>query len=100
MGTVVQFGPSGGRIKSKLLFAIYFEDAIQKCSYHHDRTPKRKLVSVDSVVWRASGRAPRPIFGSKFYFFLRYTHITPLIGLRRTQPNGIISPPYPEVTLD
>ena len=64
-----QFRPSGGRIKSTLLFAIYFEDAIQKCSYHHDGTPKRKLVCVDSVVWRASGRAPRPIFGSKFYFF-------------------------------
>ena len=28
---------------------------------------------------------------------LRYTHITPIFGL---QPNGIINPAYPEVTLD
>ena len=33
-------------------------------------------------------------------FFLRYIHIPPLFGLRRTWLNGIITYPYPEVTLD
>ena len=27
-------------------------------------------------------------------------HITPISGVRRIRPNGILSPPYPEVTLD
>ena len=38
--------------------------------------------------------------GSKICIFLRYTHITQFFGVRRTRLNGIISPPYPEVTLD
>ena len=37
---------------------------------------------------------------AKICIFLRYTHITPFFGVRRTRLNGIISPPYPEVTLD
>ena len=41
-----------------------------------------------------------PIFGPKICFFLRYTPTTPLFGLGRTRLDGIISPPYPEVTLD
>ena len=40
-----------------------------------------------------------PIFGPKICFFLRYTPTTPLFGLGRTRLDGIISPPYPEVTL-
>ena len=32
--------------------------------------------------------------------FLRYTHITPFFGDRWIRLNGIISPPYPGVTLD
>ena len=38
--------------------------------------------------------------GPKISIFLRYTHITPIFGVRRIRPNGILSPPYPEVTLD
>ena len=33
-------------------------------------------------------------------FLLRYTYETPIFWLGRTRLNGIISPPYPEVTLD
>ena len=38
--------------------------------------------------------------GSKISIFLRYTPLTPIFGVRRIRPNGILSPPYPEVTLD
>ena len=41
-----------------------------------------------------------PIFGPKICIFLRYAHITPIFWVRWTRQNGIISPPYPEVTLD
>ena len=37
---------------------------------------------------------------ARICIFLRYTHITPFFGVRRTRLNGIIIPPYPEVTLD
>ena len=40
------------------------------------------------------------IFGPKFCIFLRYTYETPIFWLRRNWLNGIISPPYPELTLD
>ena len=33
-------------------------------------------------------------------FFLCYAYITHIFGLRQTQLNGIISSPYPQVTLD
>ena len=36
----------------------------------------------------------------KSVFFLRYTCITHFFGLRQTRLNGIISSPYPQVTLD
>ena len=42
----------------------------------------------------------RSIFDPKISIFLRYTHITPIFGVRRIRPNGILSPPYAEVTLD
>ena len=41
-----------------------------------------------------------PNFCPQICFFLRYTHVTPFFGLRRTQLNGIITSPYPEATLD
>ena len=40
------------------------------------------------------------LFGLKMLFFLRYAHITHFFGLRQTRLNGIISSPYPQVTLD
>ena len=40
------------------------------------------------------------IFGPKFCIFLRYTYETPIFWLGRTRLNGIITPPYPEGTLD
>ena len=33
-------------------------------------------------------------------FFLRYTYLTPIFGLRRARLNGSIISPCPEVTLD
>merc|ERR1719367_264964 len=42
----------------------------------------------------------RSIFDPKISVFLGYTHITPFFGVRRIRPNGILSPPYPELTLD
>ena len=36
----------------------------------------------------------------KSVFFLRYAHITHFFGLKQTRLNGIISSPYPQVTLD
>ena len=36
----------------------------------------------------------------KVWLTLSHTHITPFFGLGRTRIDGIISPPYPEVTLD
>ena len=42
----------------------------------------------------------RSIFDPKICIFLRYTHTTPIFGVRRIRPNGILTPPYPEVTLD
>ena len=35
-----------------------------------------------------------------FCFFLRYTYLTPIFGLRRARLNGIITSPCPEVSLD
>ena len=40
------------------------------------------------------------LFGPKICFFLRYAHITHFFGLKQTRLNGIISSPYPQVTLD
>ena len=34
------------------------------------------------------------------FFFLRYNHITNFFGFRQIRLNGIISSPYPQVTLD
>ena len=44
--------------------------------------------------------SPGPIFGPKIFIFLRFTHIIVIFGVRKIRLNGIISPPYPEVTLD
>ena len=41
-----------------------------------------------------------PFFGLKMLLFLCYVYITHIFGLRQTQLNGIISSPYPQVTLD
>ena len=41
-----------------------------------------------------------PFFGLKMLLFLCYAYITHIFGLRQTQLNGIISSPYPQVTLD
>ena len=50
-----------------------------------------------AVFWH---RLPKmALFGAKISFFLRYAHITHIFGLRRTRINGIITSPYPEVTL-
>ena len=40
------------------------------------------------------------LFGLEMLFFLGYAHITHLFGLRQTRLNGIISSPYPKITLD
>ena len=48
----------------------------------------------------ALGPKKHCIFGPKISFFLRYAHITHFFGLRQTRLNGIISCPYPQVTLD
>ena len=55
---------------------------------------------VDPVVRRASGRPPGPIFGPKICIFLRYTYETPIFSGQTDRTGPIISPPYPEVTLD
>ena len=39
-------------------------------------------------------------FWPKNQFFLRYAHTTHFLGLKQTRLNGIISSPYPQVTLD
>ena len=39
-------------------------------------------------------------FWPKNQLFLRYTHITPFFGLKRTQLDGTMSSPYPKATLD
>merc|ERR1712077_102219 len=39
-------------------------------------------------------------FGPKICIFLRYAYITPIFWVGRTRLNGIITPTYPEVTLD
>ena len=71
------------------------------------------------VIWNGMGpgMSPEPIFGPKFCFFLRYTHITTFIWAQadmlfvkfytqayfltlRNLPHRNISPTYPEVTLD
>ena len=51
---------------------------------------------------RSAGRFPAtgPDFCPKICIFLRYAYITPFFWVGRTRLNGIISPPYPEVTLD
>ena len=48
----------------------------------------------------ALGPKKHCIFGPKISFFLRYTHITHFFGLKQTRLYGIISSPYPQVTLD
>ena len=40
------------------------------------------------------------LFGLEMLFFLGYAHITHFFGVRQTWLNGIISSPYPKVTLD
>ena len=76
----------------------FFSEIVQIFCYHHDWTPKRQHFCVHPVARRASGRPPGPIFGPKICIFVRYTYETPIFWVRRTGP--IISPPYPEVTLD
>ena len=48
----------------------------------------------------ASGPKNTVFLAQKSVFFLRYAHITPCFGLKQTRLNGIISSPYPQVTLD
>ena len=54
----------------------------------------------DFVLTPLHGRPRGTIFGPKIWIFLRYTHIAPIFGVRRIGLNGIISPRYPEITLD
>ena len=61
------------------------------------------LVGVRSAAQQAVFGHPltkMALFGLKMLFFLRYAHITHSFGLRQTRLNGIISSPYPQVTLD
>ena len=77
----------------------FFWEIIKRNWYHHDCRPKRQCFCVDPVARRATGHPPEPIFGPKIRIFLRYTHKTPIFGVRQIWLNGIISPPYPEITL-
>ena len=67
---------------------------------HHDETPKRQLVCVDSVARRLLGGRQGPFLAQKSTFFYATPTPPPFFGLRRTRLNGIISPPYPEATFD
>merc|ERR1712208_192981 len=71
----------------------------RKCSFLA-RNPKRQHFCVDPVVRWASGRPPGLIFGPKICIFLRYTYETPIFSAQTDRTGPIISPPYPEVTLD
>ena len=42
----------------------------------------------------------RAKLGPKFCIFLRYTYETPIFSAQTDRTGPIISPPYPEVTLD
>ena len=68
--------------------------------YYRDGIPIIQLSSADRVARGAPGMSPEPIFGPKFCFFLRYTHITTFIWAQEVRLNRNISPTYPEVTLD
>ena len=59
-----------------------------------------QLFGVDQVALWALGQDAGPIFGTKIIFFLRYTHKSATFSIGRTQTNGIILCPHPEVTLD
>ena len=78
----------------------FFSEMVQILCYYHDWTTNRQHFCVDPVARQASGWLPGPIFCPKFCIFLRYTYETPFFWLGRTQLEGIMSPPYPEVTLD
>ena len=52
------------------------------------------------VLTPLQGRLPWLIFCRKFCIILRYNYETPIFLLGRIRFNGIISTPYPEVSLD
>ena len=75
-------------------------------------TQKPCLYGIPSWQWQKSWMSSRKnwfgakklhfwaVLGLKIRFFLRYANLTPLVRLRRTRLNGIITSPCPEVTLD
>ena len=73
---------------------------VQIFCYYHDWKPDRQHFCVDPIARRASGWLLGPIFCLKFCIFYATPMKPPFFLLGRTQLNGIISPPYPEVTLD
>ena len=79
----------------------FFSEMVQICCNYHDWTPNRQHFCVDPVARRALGQLPGPIFCPKFCPFLALHLWNPhFFGLGRALLNGIISPPYPEKTLD
>ena len=59
-----------------------------------------QIFGTHHVAQRALGGVLEPIFSPKICFFLRYTHISAVFFIERTQPNGIIMRTHPDVTLD
>merc|ERR1719209_2495763 len=78
----------------------FFAKSVQLFCYHHDRTTKRQHFCVDLLARRASGGRRGPILARKSAFFYATPIQPPFLRVGRTRLNGIISPPYPEVTLD
>ena len=77
-----------------------FLQILQFFRYHYDETPKRLCFCVPHVAGQAPGGVQRPVFGPKIWLFYTTPIKPPFFGLRRTRLNGIITSPYPEVTLD
>ena len=50
------------------------------------------------IIWLC-GQKSLNFWPKNQFFFLRYDHITQFFGLKQTRLNGIISSPYPQVTL-
>ena len=95
-----QFGPLGCRINSTLTYVIYcIRVNVLKCQCRC-QCPKGNNFML--TLLQGGPRAGRrgTFLARKSAFFYATPMKPPFFRLRRSRLNGIISPPYPEVTLD
>ena len=77
-----------------------FGDTIQYFWCHYGGTPKDNFFALTALHGGPWGGRRGPFLAQKPVLFYATPISPPFFGLRRTQLNGIITSPHPEVTLD